>query len=155
MHISDVLAAKGRRVETVWPAQPARVVLEALVERQHSSVIVVSADGAPVGIVTDRSLLTAMARQRNDFSRLTVRDVMTVPAPTCKPSDGIVDTLNRMTEERVRHLLVMDQGRMVGLVSIGDLVKYRFRDTDLEMRVLRDMAIARMAIDANQTGQSS
>jgi CBS domain-containing protein len=144
MHVSDVLAAKGRRVETVWPAQTAKDVLGMLVDRGHSSVIVVSADGAPIGIVTDRDLLTAMARREGDFARLSARDVMTSPPPVCRPSDGIVEVLNRMTDERVRHLLVMDQGRMAGVVSIGDLVKYRFRDTDLEMRVLRDMALARM-----------
>ena len=91
------------------------------------------------------------AGQRQDYKTfdgtlgaLTARDIMMSPPPACHPDDGVVDILRRMTEERVRHIVVMDAGRMVGLVSIGDLVKHRFHDNDLEMRVLRDLAYAHM-----------
>jgi CBS domain-containing protein len=145
MDISDVLAIKGHRVETIWPTQPVRQIPKTFVDRNLTSVVVVSAQGRPIGIITDRHLLTAMAHSDGDLARLTAREVMTSPAPVCSPSDGVVDMLNRMTDERIRHIVVMDGDRMVGLVSIGDLVKHRLRDTDLEMRILRDMAFAHMA----------
>jgi len=144
MHIKDVLAIKGRRIETVWPSQAARTIPRTFIDRNINSVVVVWNDGLPIGIVTDRDVLTAMAKHEGTLGALTARDVMMSPPPTCSPHDGVVDILRRMTEERVRHIVVMDQGKMIGLVSIGDLVKHRFQDNDLEMRVLRDLAYAHM-----------
>ena len=144
MHIKDVLAIKGHRVETVWPSQSARTIPRTFIDRNINSVVVVWNDGLPVGIVTDRDVLRAMAKHDGMLGGLTVRDIMTSPPPVCHPDDSIGDILRRMTSERFRHFIVMDQERMVGLVSIGDLVKHRFQDTDLEMRVLRDLAYAHM-----------
>jgi signal-transduction protein with cAMP-binding, CBS, and nucleotidyltransferase domain len=147
MHIRDVLAAKGHRIETVWPSQPAREIPKLLIERNIASIIVVSAEAQPMGIITDRHLLEAIIRTRDGLANLTARDVMTAPVSSCSPSDDIGGILARMTDERVRHMLVMEDGRMIGIVSIGDLVKHKLRDSDLEMRVLREMALAHMAAE--------
>ena len=144
MHISDVLAAKSHRVETVSPSQAVRGIPKIFVDHQITSVVVVTADGRPVGMITDRHLLTALAEGNGTLGTQFARDIMTAPAPSCQPSDELVAVLQRMTRERVRHYVVMDGDRMAGLVSIGDLVKHRFQDTDLEMRVLRDLALAHM-----------
>jgi CBS domain-containing protein len=144
MHISDVLAAKGHRVETVSPSQAVRGIPKIFVDRQITSVVVATADGRPVGMITDRHLLTALAHNNGSLGPQFARDIMTSPAPACLPGDDLVAVLKRMTHERVRHLVVMDGDQLTGLVSIGDLVKHRFQDTDLEMRVLRDLALAHM-----------
>ncbi len=145
MHIRDVIATKGHHVETVWTSLPASDIPKLLIEHNIASVIVVSHEGPPVGIITDRLLLEAMSRGKDGLARLAARNVMTSPAPQCGPSDAIGDVLARMTEERSRHMIVMDGERMIGIVSIGDLVKHKLRETDLEMRVLRDLAYAHMA----------
>lgn len=144
MHISDVLKAKGNRVETVSPSQSVRSIPKIFVDRQITSVVVVTADGRPVGMITDRHLLTALAQGNGNLGSQFARDIMTSPAPACQPGDELVAVLQRMTRERVRHYVVMEADQMTGLVSIGDLVKHRFQDTELEMRVLRDLALAHM-----------
>ena len=146
MRIRDVIATKGGRVETVWPTQSVREIPHIFIDRNLASVVVVSTTNIPLGIITDRNILAAMAQAEGHLaSGLTARDIMTSPVPVCGLDDGVVAILNRMTHERLRHLVVMDEGRMAGIVSIGDLVKHRFQDTDMEMRILRDMAFAHMA----------
>jgi CBS domain-containing protein len=144
MHIADILATKGHRIETVWPTQRARDIPKIFVDRHLSSVIVVTPSGQPQGIISDRHILAAMAAHDGMLAHLTARDIMASPVPTCRPEDGVVSILRRMTDERIRHMVVMDGDRMTGVVSIGDLVKHRFQDTELEMRVLRDLAYAHM-----------
>ena len=146
MRIRDVIAAKGRRVETVWPTQSVRDIPKLFMDRNLASVVVITTDNRPVGIITDRNLLAAMARPEGHLSGIAARDIMTSPVPICGMDDGVVAMLTHMTHERIRHLVVMDDGRMAGIVSIGDLVKHRFQDTDMEMRILRDMAFAHMAV---------
>ena len=145
MHIADVLATKGRRIETVWPSQPVRDLPRLLIERNVASLVVVSADGRPLGMVTDRLLLEVIAKTGGELGLLTVREIMIAPPPACRPDDTVMGMLARMTDERVRHLLVLERDHMVGLVSIGDLVKHRLRDADMETRILRDMALAHLA----------
>ena len=70
---------------------------------------------------------------------------MLTPAPSCRPDDTVADVLRLMTDNRVRHVLVLRDGAMAGIVSIGDLVKIRLDDAELENRVLREMALARLA----------
>ena len=144
MLVSDVLASKGSRIETASPAQSAREMPRLFVERNVASVVVVNSVGQPMGIVTERHLLQAMARTDCNLAGLWVRDIMVSPAPSCRPEDKIATILARMTNERIRHLLVIDQEKMVGVVSIGDLVKQRLAETELEARTLRDMALAHM-----------
>lgn len=144
MVISDVLAAKGHRIVTVWATKRVDQIIKMCDERRIASVIVVDADGQPLGIVTDRLLLRALGRLGARALEATAAGVMESPVPSCSPSTTVSEALRRMTEERVRHLLVMDGDRMAGLVSIGDLVKIRLQDAEMESRVLRDMALVQL-----------
>ena len=147
MIIRDVLKSKGSRIETVHTHRPVSEILQLFDERNVSSVVVINPVGKPLGIVTDRLLIKALAHRGSDALRLTAADVMDTPAPTCTPDDTIQNSLHAMTERRVRHLLVEYGGEVVGLVSIGDLVKFRLRDSELEARVLRELAYAHMSAE--------
>lgn len=147
MIIRDVLKSKGSRIETVHTYRQVSEILQIFDERNISSVVVIGPAGTPLGIVTDRLLIKALAHRGSEALRSTAADVMDTPAPTCAPDDKIQDALGIMTERRVRHLLVENGGEAVGLVSIGDLVKFRLRDSELEARVLRDLAYAHMSAE--------
>jgi CBS domain-containing protein len=144
MKISDVLAEKGRQVVTVWPDRRLGQVPQLLDERNISSLVVVDHAGRPVGLVTDRELVRALARRGVAALDLPVSHVMLSPAPSCSPDHTVGDAMRQMTENRVRHVLVMRDDTIAGIVSIGDLVKVRLDDAELENRVLRELALARL-----------
>jgi CBS domain-containing protein len=145
MRISDVLAEKGAHVVTVWPDSRLDHVTHLFNDRNIASVVVVDRGGHPMGIVTDRELVRALARSGVAALDLPVGRAMLQPAPACRLDDTVGDVLRLMTDNRVRHVLVLRNGAMVGIVSIGDLVKVRLDDAEMENRVLREMALARMA----------
>jgi CBS domain-containing protein len=144
MKISDVLADKGSHVVTVWPEARVDHVTQLFDERAIASVVVVDHAGHPLGIFTDRQLVRAVARHGPTALELSVSQAMLAPPPSCSPGDTVSDVLRLMTDNRVRHVLVLRDGAMAGIVSIGDLVKIRLDDAELENKVLREMALARM-----------
>ena len=141
MRINDVLDLKGHRIETVWPWRSVGDIPRLFVERNIASVVVIEVPDRPIGIVTDHLLLGALAERGIEILNLTAKDIMQSPPPSCVPTDSIGHVLDVMTEKRVRHMLVMADTKMLGIVSIGDLVKYRLRDAEMETRILRDAAI--------------
>lgn len=145
MKIRDVLADKGSNIVTVWPDKPLARVPQVFDERGIASVVVVDHGDRPLGIVTDKEVLRALARIGTAALERPVSEAMQSPAPACGPLDDVNDVLRTMTEKRVRHVVVMDGRRMTGLVSIGDLVKFRLKDAELENRVLRELALTRLA----------
>jgi CBS domain-containing protein len=149
VRISEVLVDKGAHVVTVWPDKRLGQIPQVFDEHGIASVVVVDHAGRPVGIVTDRELVRALARHGVDSLDLPVPLVMLTPVPVCSPDHTVGEVLRLMTENRVRHVLVMSGGApddtMAGIVSIGDLVKVRLDDAELENRVLREMALARLA----------
>jgi predicted transcriptional regulator len=145
VRISDVLADKGSHVVTVWPDTRLGYVTELLDARGIASVVVIDHKGHQIGIVTDRELVRALARHGANALELRAGEVMLSPALACSPDDTVGEVLRLMTDNRIRHVLVLREGAMLGIVSIGDLVKIRLTDAELENRVLREMALARLA----------
>jgi CBS domain-containing protein len=145
VRIRDVLADKGSHVVTVWPDSRLGHVTQIFDQRAIASVVVVDHGSRMLGIFTDRELVRALARYGAAAIDLPVVRVMLTPAPACSPDDTVGDVMRLMTDNRVRHVLVLSGGAMVGIVSIGDLVKIRLDDAELENRVLREMALARLA----------
>jgi CBS domain-containing protein len=142
--ISDVLAEKGGHVVTVWPDKRLGQVAQLFDERNIASVVVVDHANHPVGLATDRELVRALARRGVAALDSPVSQVMLSPAPACSPDHTVGAVMRQMTEHRVRHVLVLRGGAMVGIVSIGDLVKVRLDDAEMENRILREMALARL-----------
>jgi CBS domain-containing protein len=144
MLIRDVIAAKGSGVITVWPAKTLEHILNLFEDRNIASAVVVEPNGRPIGLVNDRRVMRILARDgRRAFDR-TAEQIMISPPPTCTLATTVSEAQRHMTEQRFRHLVVMDGARLAGLVSIGDLVKARMSDAELEGKVLRDIAMAKL-----------
>lgn len=144
MIVSDVLRAKGRHVVSAHADTSLAGLLKLMVDAGVGSVIVAGADSVLKGIVTERSIVEAVAKKGPAAFTQAARAFMQSPIPTCRPDDTVRHAMQSMTNARTRHLLVRAGGEALGIVSIGDLVKFRIRDAELENSVLRDIASARM-----------
>jgi CBS domain-containing protein len=137
MRLKDVLAGKGRRVVTV----SARSSVADAIRRMHAenvgSVMIPDAEGCPVGIFTERDVVRLYAEGDRDFDQLPVGSRMTCSVVVGKLSMSVDEALGLMTEHRFRHLPVVENGELVGLVSIGDLVKMKLNETAEEAQALR------------------
>jgi CBS domain-containing protein len=122
MQVREILSEKGSTVYTCSPNDSLADVVDLLVGYNCGS-LVVSENGEMVGIITERDILRACAMTRQSLEVLSVRDRMTRCPVTATPDDEIADTMGAMTEHRIRHLPVVDGGRLAGVVSIGDVVK--------------------------------
>lgn len=147
MKIEHVLEQKGSRVETLWNTKSLRDAIAVLDGRNIASIVITDPHGSPLGIVTDRDIIRVLARRGALAMEQRVTEVMATPLPVCDPNDTVSDVLRAMTNDRYRHAVVMRDGQMAGLVSIGDLVKIRLDDAELEGRVLRERALGQMAFE--------
>jgi CBS domain-containing protein len=144
MLVEDLLRAKGREVETIRADATVVSALNRLTSLGIGA-LVVSADGKHVeGLLAERDVVRGAARYGERFFEMTVSDVMTRGAPRCAPGDGIRHVMAVMTRSRCRHIpVVMSDGQLCGLISIGDVVKHRLEELELETTVLRDRDLAR------------
>ena len=145
MKVSDILAVKGRRIVTVNHHLRADAIPARFDESGIGSLVVVDGNGRTIGIVTDRLFIKALAHQKSGLAHLQAADVMETPAPSCGPETSVAEAMRIMIDRRLRHLVVIEAGRPAGIVSIGDLVKARLGDYELESRVLRDIALGHLA----------
>jgi CBS domain-containing protein len=143
MLISDVLRTKGHAVVTVRVNQPVREAVE-LLAKHRIGAVVVEDHLKPVGIFSERDLVDRLARSGVRAYEFEVRELMTTPLLTNHPDDTIERALALMVERRIRHLPILKDGDLIGLVSIGDLIKYRLDQKELEANVLLD--ITRMRV---------
>jgi CBS domain-containing protein len=124
-NIEDVLRTKGTRIHTISPDATVYEAIERMVERNVGSLIVTYSDGPPLGIVTERDYLKKVALLGRTSRTTTVREIMSRAIVTVSSSDDVDYCLGLMTEHRVRHLPVIVRGKLGGIVSVGDLVKYK------------------------------
>ena len=138
MHISDVLRVKGTQVITVTPDTKVRHLVTLLAE-QRIGAVVVSHDGTAVdGIASERDIVQALARRGAAVMSEPVTAIYTAEVHTVTPQTPIEDVMRMMTERRVRHAPVVVDGRLQGIVSIGDVVKIRIGDLESERTALTD-----------------
>ncbi len=132
MRVSDVLRSKGDLVVTVKPGESISGLL-ALMAEHGIGAMVVSSDGRSVdGIVSERDVVRRLHTEGPALLEHTVGDIMTSDVHTAEPSAAIDDLMRLMTEERVRHVPVVVDGALAGIVSIGDVVKYRIGELTSE-----------------------
>ena len=146
MKVSDILDAKGNAVTTIRPDVKISTVVRRL-RLEGIGALVVSEDGIEdsaqvVGIISERDIVRGLAEEGAELLEKRVLDLMTSPVKTCTLEANIKDVMAVMTRSRVRHLPVVEDGRLVGIVSIGDVVKNRLEEVELEADVLRDAYIA-------------
>jgi CBS domain-containing protein len=122
MNIASILARKGGRVVTCRPEQSIRQALALLAEHNIGALVVVDELGTPVGILSERDVVREAARDERLFAR-TVGEIMTRDVVVGVPEDAVRAVANTMTERRIRHVPVIAEGGLVGIVSIGDVVK--------------------------------
>jgi CBS domain-containing protein len=131
MTIAAILQSKGSDVLTVTGETPVRVAVELLAERKIGAVPVVEG-GRVVGIMSERDVIYRLRSEGAAMLDWTVAEIMTAPAITVAPGSEIMSALSLMTRRRIRHLPVVDGEALIGVVSIGDLVKYRMDKIEAE-----------------------
>jgi CBS domain-containing protein len=122
MRITDVLRHKGDKVVTITPDESVRRLLDLLAEHRVGALVVAGSPGAVDGIVSERDVVRGLQREGEAILDGPVRHIMTSVVHTATPSDTVDGLMLQMTDKRVRHLPVLIDGRLVGIVSIGDLV---------------------------------
>ncbi len=144
MNIASLLAKKSGAPITIRPEQTVRDALALLAKHNIGALIVVNAAGTPVGIVSERDIVREAARNEQVFGRA-VSEIMTRNVITGVPEDDLLAVANLMTERRIRHLPVVTGGKLIGIISIGDVVKaqrdtYQGKAETLETQILADKA---------------
>ena len=143
MRVSDILKSKGSAVKTIDSHASIRALARALRDESVGVMVVTDTAGILKGIISERDLARGFAEFGDDLSARSVADLMTTTVVTCTPDDGVANVARIMTQRRIRHLPVMNGHRLAGLISIGDVLKHRLDEVQLEANVLRDVAIAR------------
>jgi len=124
MNVANLLATKGRPVITTHPAQSVRAVVALLAERSVGALVVVNEEGRPIGIVTERHIVQRLAADDQIMMRA-VGEIMTRDVVTATPYDELTSILHVMTERRIRHVPVIDRNELVGIVSLGDVLRFQ------------------------------
>ena len=137
MRLKDVLAAKGRRVVKVTAKSTVADAIRIMHDENVGSVMIPDAENCPVGIFTERDVVRLYAGGDRDFDKLPVAARMTCSVVLGRLSMPVDEALGLMTEHRFRHLPVVEEGELIGLVSIGDLVKTKLNETAEEAQALR------------------
>jgi len=138
MTVSTVLSEKGRQVVTIEPGASLADAAKLLAERRIGAVLVLGADRRLVGIISERDIVRALAARGPAALDEPVSQTMTRRVETCNEGETIGSIMERMTAGKFRHMPVVDQGRLVGIVSIGDVVKHRLQEMERESAAMRD-----------------
>ena len=143
MHVSEILKNKGSDVVTKGPGDTVLVIAQLLSTKHIGAILIRDDRGAVVGIISERDIIHAIAVKGARALEMPARDVMTREVISCTTDDIITGVMKTMTTRRVRHVPVIEDGDLKGMVSIGDIVKHRLEETELEARVMRDYARTR------------
>lgn len=142
MTVRAILKGKGAAVVTAVPGETLHRIAQLIAEYKIGAVLIIDKEGRPVGILSERDIVNALAAFGAAALGLSAAETMTRALVTCKPTDTADEILTVMTHSRVRHLPVMDDGQMIGIISIGDVVKRKLDDAAAEVGLLRDYVMA-------------
>ncbi|HEX7660331.1 MAG TPA: CBS domain-containing protein [Pseudonocardiaceae bacterium] len=146
MNIATILDGplRGRPVQTIGPDEPVRVAVRRMTGPPTIGSLVVCRPGQRrvIGLITERDIVRGLGQRGAGMLDTPVSNVMSSGVPLCRRDDSIRFAMAEMTRTRFRHLPVVDNGALVGLVSIGDVVKNRLQEMETETAVLRDLYIA-------------
>jgi CBS domain-containing protein len=140
MLISDVLRAKGNNVERIHVTDSVELAVRKLAEHHIGALVVEDRWMKPVGIFSERDFIKAVAQDGAAVLGLEVQKLMSTPILSCRSSDRVDAVLTTMTTARIRHFPVIESDELKGIVSIGDLVKHRLDEKQLEASVLLDIS---------------
>ncbi|HKN48527.1 MAG TPA: CBS domain-containing protein [Candidatus Polarisedimenticolia bacterium] len=138
MKLRDILRVKGHHVYTVRPDQTVQDAVQILMQHRVGALLVEDAERRAVGIITERDVLRECVDRAAELSHVPVREAMTRDLIIGVPDDEIGYTMGIMTQNRIRHLPVMDGDHVAGMISIGDVVKATLDETEYENRYLKE-----------------
>ncbi|WP_086640305.1 CBS domain-containing protein [Acetobacter tropicalis] len=136
--VFHILAQKGNVVLTVKENDPALSIANLLIRHNIGGAPVVDTNGALVGMISERTIVSALSQHGPSIFSLTAKEIMLTEIPIASPDDSIFDIACRMTWSRSRHVPVEEEGKLVGLISIGDIVKLRAENAEQEVQELQD-----------------
>jgi len=137
MTVAQILSRKGRAVVSAAPTETLQGVVNLLSQNRIGAVVVLDGKGAIAGIVSERDVVRAMSEHASAAMGKTAADIMTKKVRTCGPTDSEAELMGLMTEHRIRHLPVVEGGKLTGMISIGDVVKLRIESIEREAEEMK------------------
>jgi CBS domain-containing protein len=138
MTIESILRKKGTDVTTIGPEASIKRAADWL-RAKNIGALVVTSENAVLGLISEREIVHAFSRYGVTAGSMPVKEIMQYGVITVSPDESVNRVMNLMTHRRVRHMPVLSGGKLAGIVSIGDVVKYRLEELELETNVLRDV----------------
>ena len=138
MTVAEILSMKGREVATIGPERTLADAIDELAKRRIGALVVVEGRDRVAGILSERDIVRALAKRGGDLLADKVGSIMTREVVTCGESETINRVMGRMTRGRFRHLPVIEDGQLAGIVSIGDVVKHHVAEVEMEATAMRD-----------------
>ena len=139
MTIESILKRKGTDVTTITPEASVKRAAYWLSAKNIGALVVVTSENAVLGLISEREIVHAFSRYGETAASMPVKEIMRHGVTTVSPDESVNRVMNLMTHQRVRHMPVLRGGKLAGIVSIGDVVKHRLEDLELETNVLRDV----------------
>ena len=139
MTIESILKRKGTDVTTIAPEASIKRAADWLSAKNIGALVVVTSENAVLGLISEREIVHAFSRHGETAASMPVKEIMRHGVTTVSPDESVNRVINLMTHQRVRHMPVLRGGKLAGIVSIGDVVKHRLEDLELEANVLRDV----------------
>ena len=138
MTVSTILAGKGREVVSVEPSASLADAVRLLAGKRIGAAVILGADRRIAGIISERDIVRVLAERGAGALDEPVSQTMTRKVETCNESETVSSLMERMTSVKFRHMPVVDRGRVIGIVSIGDIVKHRLHEMERESAAMRD-----------------
>jgi CBS domain-containing protein len=138
MTVKAILSRKGKDVLTIEPTATLAAAVKLLTDRRIGAVVITGADRQVIGILSERDIVRAFAASGPAALDQEVGQVMTRKVMTCDEAETVASLMERMTQGKFRHLPVVERGRLAGIVSIGDVVKYRLEEVEKESTAMRE-----------------
>lgn len=143
MSVEAILKIKGGNVFTIRPDHSVTDAAALMAAKKVGVAIVTDSKGRIAGVLSERDIVGGLTQFGKGVTDMPVRNLMTTLVATCTPTDSVKEIMQVMNDRRIRHLPVVDNDELVGIVSIGDAVNFRLKEAQLEMNVLRDFAVTR------------
>ena len=138
MTVNTILTGKGREVVSVEPSASLADAVRLLAGKRIGAAVILGADRRIAGIISERDIVRVLAERGAGALDEPVSQTMTRKVETCNESETVSSLMERMTSGKFRHMPVVDRGRVIGIVSIGDIVKHRLHEMERESAAMRD-----------------
>ena len=138
LNVAAILKNKGDRIVSALPADSVEVVVSTLGRERIGALLVREASGRVAGVISERDIVAGLARMGAALLQQPASELMTRNVVYCSPTDSIQMVMEKMTERRFRHMPVLENGKLAGIISIGDVVKARISETEMEAQSLKE-----------------